>query len=54
MFMRLATKSLFNRKGSVLLTIMAMSVSIFVLLGVEHIRGYARHRAAQKYSHSLP
>ncbi len=42
MFMRLATKSLFNRKGSVLLTIMAMSVSIFVLLGVEHIRGQSK------------
>lgn len=38
MFLRLALKSLLNRKGSVLLTIMAMSVSIFVLLGVEHIR----------------
>lgn len=42
MFMRLATKSLFNRKGSVLLTILAMSVSIFVLLGVEHIRGQSK------------
>ena len=38
MFFRLAFKSLLNRKGSVLLTILAMSVSIFVLLGVEHIR----------------
>lgn len=38
MFFRLASKSLLNRKGSVLLTILAMSVSIFVLLGVEHIR----------------
>ncbi|NIB41436.1 ABC transporter permease [Pseudomaricurvus alkylphenolicus] len=38
MFIRLASKSLLNRKGSVLLTLMAMSVSIFVLLGVEHIR----------------
>jgi putative ABC transport system permease protein len=38
MFFRLAFKSLFNRKGSVVLTILAMSVSIFVLLGVEHIR----------------
>ena len=38
MFFRLAFKSLMNRKGSVFLTVMAMSVSIFVLLGVEHIR----------------
>ena len=38
MFLRLAFKSLAHRKESVLLTILAMSVSIFVLLGVEHIR----------------
>lgn len=42
MFIRLASKSLLNRKGSVLLTIMAMSVSIFVLLGVEHIRSQSK------------
>ena len=42
MFARLASKSLLNRKGSVLLTIMAMAVSIFVLLGVEHIRGQSK------------
>ena len=42
MFIRLAVKSLLNRRGSVLLTIMAMSVSIFVLLGVEHIRGQSK------------
>ena len=42
MFVRLASKSLINRKGSVLLTIMAMSVSIFVLLGVEHIRSQSK------------
>lgn len=42
MFFRLASKSLFNRKGSVVLTIMAMSVSIFVLLGVEHIRSQTK------------
>ena len=42
MFFRLATKSLLNRKGSVFLTIVAMSVSIFVLLGVEHIRNQAK------------
>ncbi len=38
MFLRLAEKSLRNRKGSVILTVLAMSVSVFVLLGVEHIR----------------
>jgi putative ABC transport system permease protein len=42
MFFRLASKSLLNRKGSVLLTILAMSVSIFVLLGVEHIRSQTK------------
>jgi len=42
MFFRLAYKSLLNRKGSVLLTILAMSVSIFVLLGVEHIRSQTK------------
>jgi putative ABC transport system permease protein len=38
MFLRLAQKSLLNRKGSVILTVLAMSVSVFVLLGVEHMR----------------
>ncbi len=42
MFVRLAMKSLLNRKGSAVLTLMAMAVSIFVLLGVEHIRQQAR------------
>lgn len=42
MFFRLASKSLLNRKGSVLLTVLAMSVSIFVLLGVEHIRSQTK------------
>ena len=42
MFFRLASKSLLNRRGSVLLTVLAMSVSIFVLLGVEHIRGQTK------------
>lgn len=38
MFIKLAYKSLLHRKISVLLIILAMSVSIFVLMGVEHIR----------------
>ena len=42
MFVRLASNSLLNRKGSVALTVLAMTVSIFVLLGVEHVRQQAR------------
>lgn len=42
MFIKLAYKSLLNRKGSVLLTVLALTVSIFVLLAVEHIRYQAR------------
>jgi len=42
MFFRLAYKSLLDRKGSVLLTLLAISVSIFVLLGIEHIRQQAK------------
>lgn len=38
MLIRLATKSLLDRKSSVALTCIAMMISIFVLLGVEHIR----------------
>lgn len=42
MFFKLALKSLLNRKGSVILTLAAMSVSIFVLLAIEHIRYQAK------------
>ncbi|MBB6522245.1 ABC transporter permease [Pseudoteredinibacter isoporae] len=42
MFLRLAWFSLLSRKGSVLLTLLAISVSIFVLLGIEHIRQQAK------------
>jgi len=38
MLLRLATQSLLHRKNSVALTCIAMTISIFVLLGVEHIR----------------
>lgn len=38
MLIRLATKSLLNRKTSVVLSCIAMTISIFVLLGVEHVR----------------
>ena len=42
MFIKLALQSLINRKGSVVMTILAMTVSIFVLLGVEHVRHQAK------------
>ena len=38
MLAKLALQSLLDRKGSVMLSLMAMTVSIFVLLGVEQIR----------------
>ena len=41
-FLGLAFKSLISRRGSVVLTCLAMSVSIFVILGVEHIRTQAK------------
>lgn len=42
MFFRLALFSLWSRKGSVLLTFLAITVSVFVLLGVEQIRQQAK------------
>lgn len=42
-FLRLALASLSSRKGSVALTILAISVSVFVVLGVEQIRQQAKH-----------
>ncbi len=42
MFLRLALHSLLSRKGSVALTFLAISVSIFVVLGIEHIRQQAK------------
>ena len=38
MFIKLALESLFDRKGSIFLSFIAMTVSIFILLSVEHIR----------------
>ena len=43
MFLRLALSSLWSRKGSVLLTFLAITVSVFVLLGVEQIRQQAKN-----------
>lgn len=49
MFFRLAVKSLLDRKGSVFLSLLAVSVSVFVLLGVEHIR----HQTKQNFSNTV-
>ena len=49
MFIKIAVKSLLNRKGSVLLTLLAMAVSIFVLLGVEHIR----HQVKESFANTV-
>jgi len=49
MFLRLAFRSLANRKGSAILTLLAMTVSIAVLLGVEHIR----HQAKSSFSNTV-
>ena len=50
MFFRLARKSLLDRKGSVILTLLAISVSIFVLLGIEHIRQQAKENFSNTVS----
>ena len=49
MLVKLARQSLLDRKGSVLLALMAMTVSIFVLLGVEHVR----HQAKESFSKTV-
>ncbi len=49
MFFKLACKSLLNRKGSVILALMAMTVSVFVLLAVEHIR----YQAKESFSNTV-
>lgn len=50
MFFKLAIKSLLNRKGSVFLALVSMAISIFVLLGVEHIRNQAKTSFASTVS----
>lgn len=50
MFLKLAIKSLFNRKGSVILTLMAMTVSVFILFAVEHIRHQTKENFAKSVS----
>lgn len=49
MFLKLAYKSLLSRKGSVTLTLLCIIISIFVLLGVEHIR----HQAKNSFSNTV-
>lgn len=49
MLAKLALNSLIDRKGSVMLSLMAMTVSVFVLLGVEHIR----HQTKENFSSSV-
>ena len=50
MFLKVATSSLLSRKGSAVMTLMAISVAIFVLLGIEHIRQQARDSFASTVS----
>ena len=50
MFLKVATSSLMTRKGSAVMTLMAISVAIFVLLGIEHIRKQARDSFASTVS----
>lgn len=50
MLIKLAIKSLRDRKGSVILSIIAMTVSVFVLLGVEHIRTQTKESFANTVS----
>lgn len=50
MILTLASKSLMNRKGSVVLTIAAMTVSLFVLLAVDHIRQQSKQSFASTVS----
>lgn len=49
MMFKLAIKSLLDRKGSIVLSLMAMTVSIFVLLGVEHIR----HQTKDSFANTI-
>jgi putative ABC transport system permease protein len=42
MFITLVLKSLFNRKGSVILTLSAMTISIVIMLGIDHIGKQAK------------
>lgn len=49
MFVKLAIESLKSRKGSVALTLIAITISVFVLLAVEHIR----HQAKESFNRTV-
>ena len=50
MFIKLASKSLRHRKGSVILAVIALTVSVFTLLAVEHIRSQAKQSFSKSVS----
>lgn len=50
MLLRIAWLSLWDRKGSVLLTLLAVMLSVFVLLGIEHVRQQAKASFASTVS----
>ena len=50
MFLKVAMGSLLSRKGSAAMTLMAISVAVFVLLGIEQIRQQARDSFASTVS----
>lgn len=49
MLFKVARKSLLNRKVTALLTVLSIAVSVFVLMGVEHIR----HEAKSNFTRTL-
>ena len=49
MLAKLALQSLLDRKGSAMLSLLAMTVSVFVLLAVEHIR----HQTKDNFSNTV-
>ena len=53
MFLNVIWHSLLNRKGTVLLALISVAISIFVLLGVEHIRHEAKKVSIKRYQVSI-
>ncbi|WP_417508514.1 ABC transporter permease [Methylophaga sp.] len=49
MFLRLATQSLWHRKSSVIVAFLAITISVFILLAVEHIR----HQVKQNFNNTI-
>ncbi len=50
MLLRVAIASLFNRKLTVLLTVLSVAVSVAILLGVDHLRSEARNSFSKTVS----